>query len=158
MKMLFLLCFMLLCVNSVRAQTQMGSLHPCTVAVADFKSGRILKTISFKTIGGEEELTNRTFRIPSTRLIVTASVFYTDESMASNAGFDSMRLGLSVSRKAQSQAFGSPNNAVAEITLNTFDTAQVYTNTYVNGRHLLVLMECRNGEQERKASEKDEEK
>lgn len=117
--------------------------HSCQVAVLDFKSERVIKRLEFSPVIGEEERTDRTFEIPGTDSRVIASVFYTDESMASTAGADSMRLAVAVSKRAWPHAFAAPNNAVAEITLATFDTAQVYTNVYVNGRHLLVLMECR---------------
>ncbi len=117
----------------------------CEVIVADVQSGGVLKFVTFNPEVYEEELTNKTFRIPRTRLIVTASVFYTDESMASRHGADSVRLGLAISAKAWPSAFASPNNAVAELTSATFDTAQVYTTRFVTGRRLLILMECQQG-------------
>ncbi len=117
--------------------------HQCEVYVADMASRRILKTVKFRPLTGEEELTNRVFRIPATRLMVTASVFYTDESMASKAGADSMQLALAVSNHSWSQAFASPNNAVTEITLSTFDTARVETNVRSGSSRLLIGMECK---------------
>jgi hypothetical protein len=62
--------------------------------------------------------------------------------MASKAGADSMKLALAVSKRKWSQAFASPNNAVAEMTLNTFDTARVETNVFSSRRRLLIRMEC----------------
>ncbi|MGA9994323.1 MAG: hypothetical protein WBP93_02860 [Pyrinomonadaceae bacterium] len=109
----------------------------------DFKSGSVIKTVEFSPVIGEEERTDRSFEIPGTDSKVIASVFYTDESMASTSGSDSMRLAVAVSKRAWPHAFAAPNNAVAEVTLATFDTAQVYTNAYVNGKHLLVLMQCK---------------
>jgi len=118
--------------------------HQCEVYVADIASKRIVKTVQFSPLIGEEELTNKVFRIPETRLMVTASVFYTDESMASKAGADSMQLALAVSKHSWSQAFASPNNAVTEITLSTFDTARVSTNFRSGSSRLLIGMECKN--------------
>ncbi len=40
----------------------------------------------FRTVIGEEELTNKTYQFPGSKLMITASVFYTDESMASAKG------------------------------------------------------------------------
>lgn len=117
--------------------------HSCQVGVIDFESGSVIKTVEFSPVIGEEERTDRSFEIPGTDSRVIASVFYTDEAMASNSGADSMRLGVAVSKRAWPHAFAAPNNAVAEVTLATFDTAQVYTNAYVNEKHLLVLMECK---------------
>ena len=111
--------------------------------MGDLASKRILKTFQFSPLTGEEELTNNVFRIPGTRLLVTASVFYTDESMVSNVGQDSMKLGLAVSNQRWNQAFASPNNAVAEVTLHSFDTARVKTNIWSGSRRLLVGMECK---------------
>lgn len=118
--------------------------HQCDVSVADMASRRILKTVRFSPLTGEEELTNKVFRIPGTALKVTASVFYTDESMASKAGADSLRLAIAVSKHSWSQAFVSPNNAVTEVTLSTFDTARVETNVYSGKSRLLIGMECKN--------------
>lgn len=117
--------------------------HQCEVYAADIASKRILKKVQFSPVIGEEELTNKVFPIPGTSLMVTASVFYTDESMASKAGFDSMQLALAVSKRSWPDAFRSPNNAVTEITMATFDTARVQTNVRSGSRRLLVIMECK---------------
>jgi hypothetical protein len=105
-------------------------------------SGRVLNKVQFNPLTGEEQLTNRVLRIPGTKLVVTASVFYTDESMASKAGNDSMQLALAVSKHGLPSAFASPNNAVTEITLATFDTARVSTNVRSGSKRILIAMEC----------------
>jgi hypothetical protein len=117
--------------------------HQCEVYAADRASRRILKKVQFSPLTGEEELTNQVLRIPGTRLVVTASVFYTDESMASKAGADSMQLALAVSKHSWPDAFQSPNNAVSEVTLRTFDTARVETKVRSGSRGFLVGMECK---------------
>ena len=117
--------------------------HQCEVYAADIASKRILKNIQFSPLTGEEELTNKVFPIPGTSLMVTASVFYTDESMRSKAGLDSMQLALAVSKRSWPDAFQSPNNAVTEITLATFDTARVQTNVRSGASRLLISMECK---------------
>jgi hypothetical protein len=133
---------------AIGAPAQSHSCFPhcdqCQVYVADMASKRILKTVQFTPLTGEEELTNKVFRIPGTKLMVTASVFYTDESMASSAGQDSIKLALAVSNRSWPQAFVSPNNAVTEVTLKTFDTARVETNIHSGSSRLLVGMECKN--------------
>jgi len=55
---------------------------------------------SFATVIAEEELT-KAFRLPRTGLFIVASVFYTDESMASEKGADSISLELALSRGKQ---------------------------------------------------------
>ncbi len=139
---------MLLAIGTpAQTNSQIGSCSPhcrqCEVYAADVASKRILKKVQFSPVTGEEELTNKVFRIPGTNLMVTASVFYTDESMASKAGLDSMQFALAVSKRSWPDAFARPNNAVAEITLATFDTARVETNLRSGSRRLLVSMECK---------------
>ncbi len=96
----------------------------------------------FRTVHGEEELTTKTYRFPHSRLFVTAGVFYTDESMASAAGLDSMLLGVAVSRRALKDVFSAENNAVAELTSATADAARVKQYVRVGGRLYLVGLQC----------------
>lgn len=97
----------------------------------------------FRSVIGEEELTTKTYPFPGQKLVITASVFYTDESMASSEGVDSMLIGLAVSEKAQKDAMLSESNAVAEITMNQRDTVRIKKYLKINGRLYLVGMECR---------------
>ncbi|HEX6182431.1 MAG TPA: hypothetical protein VFZ44_00875 [Pyrinomonadaceae bacterium] len=96
----------------------------------------------FRTIHAEEELTTKSYRFPGSRLYITAGVFYTDESMASAAGFDSMLLAVAVSRRPLKDVFGAENNAVAELTSATADTARVKQYVRVNRRLYLVGLQC----------------
>jgi hypothetical protein len=97
----------------------------------------------FRTKIGEEELTTKTYPFPGSRLIITASVYYTDESMASSEGFSSMLLGIAVSNKAQNDAISAEDNAVAEVTLNEqTDTVRAKKYVKVNGKLYLVGIEC----------------
>ena len=151
MKVIMLLPAMALALGTIGTPAQTNSqtsscsphCHQCEVVAADIASKRILKKAEFSPLTGEEELTNKVFRIPGTNLMVTASVFYTDESMASKAGLDSLQLALAVSKRSWPDAFQSPSNAVAEITLATFDTARIQTNVRSGSRRLLVSMECK---------------
>lgn len=91
----------------------------------------------------EEELTTKTYRFPGSKLFITASVYYTDESMASAEGEDSMLVGIVVSPKPQRDAIAAENNAVTEVT-RTDNRFTVRTKRYVrvNGRLYLVGIEC----------------
>lgn len=143
MKLIILSVALLLAVGaSAQTNSCFPHCHKCEVYVADVASRRILKKVEFSPLTGEEELTNQELRIPG--LVVTASVFYTDESMASSAGADSMQLAIAVSKHSLRDAFGVSNNAVTEITLSTFDTARVQTNVRSGSRKLLIGMECKN--------------
>jgi hypothetical protein len=97
----------------------------------------------FRSVIGEEELTTKSYAFPGNKLVITASVFYTDESMASSEGVDSMLIGVAVSEKAQKDAMSSENNSVAEITMNERDTVRTRKYLRINGRLYLVGMECR---------------
>jgi len=93
---------------------------------------------------GEEQLTTKTYRFPKSNLTIAASVFYTDESMASSKGNDSMLLGIVVSRKAERDATSASNNAVTEVTYNdSLDTVRAKKFLTLNGRQYLVGLECR---------------
>jgi hypothetical protein len=92
---------------------------------------------------GEEELTTKTYTIPGSNSVITASVFYTDEMMASATAAESVLLGIAVAGKAQENAFDVPNNAVAEVTYNDFtDAVRVKTNVKIKGRSFLVGLQC----------------
>jgi hypothetical protein len=87
----------------------------------------------------EEELTTRTFPFPDSKQVITASVYYTDESMPAT----SMMLAIAISDKAQESALSSPNNAVAEVNYDE-NTKAVRVRKYVemNGRFFLVGLQC----------------
>jgi hypothetical protein len=93
----------------------------------------------FKAVVGEEELTTKSYPFPESKLVVTASVFYTDESMPG----DSMMLGIVVSDRALKDALSAPNNAVAEVTYDG-NTKIVRARKYVdvNGRSFLIGLQC----------------
>lgn len=92
---------------------------------------------------GEEELTTKTFAFPGSSLVITASVFYTDEMMRSATSSDSMLLGIVVADRAQENAFSTPGNAVAEVTLNDgTDAVRVKTNVQIKGRSFMVGLQC----------------
>jgi hypothetical protein len=93
----------------------------------------------FPTKVAEEELTTKTFPFPDSKLVITASVFYTDESMPA----DSITLGLVVSDKAEKNAISAPNNAVSEVNYDG-NTKIVRVRKYVdvNGRNFLVGLQC----------------
>lgn len=98
----------------------------------------------FHPVIGEEELTTKTYPFPGSSLHITASVYYTDESMASAAGSDSMLVGIVVSSGPQRDAISAENNAVSEVTLNDhLDTVRAKKYVKVNGRLYLVGIECR---------------
>jgi hypothetical protein len=97
----------------------------------------------FSATVGEEELTTKSFPLPGSNAVITASVYYTDEMMRSKTGSDSMLLGIVVADKAQEDALTAPNNAVAEATYNQFtDAVRVKMNVKIKGRAFLVGLQC----------------
>jgi hypothetical protein len=97
----------------------------------------------FRTDIGEETLTTKTFPFPKSRLIITASVYYTDESMASKRGVDSVLLGIVVAPTAKKSALSEDDNAFAETTFFDRDTLRVKKYQNVNGRRYLIGIQCR---------------
>ena len=111
---------------------------------------KLAKSVEFEPKMAEEELTNKSFRLPASRLFLLASVFPTDESMHSAKGADSLKLGLGVSRTSSVNAFDIPNNAVAEVTLGVLDTARVERTIYLRRHLMLTRLECWDSDLEKK--------
>lgn len=117
----------------------------CEVYVLDQRDNTKLLSKKFTTEIGEEVLTTKTYPLPGTKLIITASVYYTDESMASKAGSDSMQLGIVVSKRALKDALMSLNASVAEVTLNTLDTVRTEKGVRLGKTNLSVGLICSRG-------------
>jgi len=94
---------------------------------------------------GEEELTTRHYDLPESKLKITASVYYTDESMASAEGEDSMVIGVTLNEKKLESALADVrSNAIAEVTLDDHtDTLRAKQYVEVKGRRYLLGIECR---------------
>jgi hypothetical protein len=96
----------------------------------------------FSTVHGEEELTTKAFRIPKSKLFVTASVYYTDEVLPTKYGA-SITLALSVATKPQKNAMASLNNTSMEVPDSVdLDIFRVKQNIRVNGRLYLLGLQC----------------
>lgn len=114
-------------------------------AQADAKALSVGQTVfaEFRPVIGEEELTTKTYRFPGSNLTITASVYYTDESMASIHGSDSMQVGIVVSPRVQRDAMSAEDNAVAEVTYgDNVDTVRAKKYLKIKGRLYLVGIEC----------------
>jgi hypothetical protein len=97
----------------------------------------------FRPVIGEEELTTKTYRFPRSKLIITASVFYTDESLRSVKSADSIIVAVVVSPRRQREALSAENNAVAETTYTSNPiTIQARKFVRVNKRYYAVGIEC----------------
>jgi len=115
-------------------------------AEADKKALSVGQTLfpEFHPVVGEEELTTKTYRFPGSNLTITASVYYTDESMASAEGSDSMLVAVVVSPKPLKDALTAENNAVSELTNNDkVDTVRAKKYLRVNRRLYMLGIECR---------------
>jgi hypothetical protein len=91
---------------------------------------------------GEEERINKYFRLPKTNWFIVASLYSSDESLASRNGADSLDLELSLARKRRRNIFVSPAYASAEAPLNSFDIGRVSMMAKVGGHRQLVVLEC----------------
>ena len=101
----------------------------------------------FKPTVGEEETTTKTYRFPRSKLIITASVFYTDESLGTSKGADSIFVAVAVAPKRFRQALSATNNAVAEAAITGKPYAiRAKKWLRVNGRLYVVGIECRDDE------------
>jgi hypothetical protein len=136
---------LMLCPNNVVAQR--GS-DNCEMYVVDADAKKDVMLEKFTTIIGEEVLTNKTYPLLKTGLFITASVYYTDESMASERGYDSMILGVAVSENTLPDAFSTPNNAFAEVTLSTLDMIRAKMYYKVKDKRYLIGIQCSKGKHE----------
>jgi len=110
-------------------------------SAAAAKAIKILGEFSPKI--GEEEITTVHYSFPGTKLMVTATVYYTDESLASKKAQDSMELGIVVGPKAEKDALSAMNNAIAEVTYDAAtDKVRIKKFLTVDGRSYLVGLEC----------------
>jgi len=141
MKTLSCGCALLLCASMTFAQS--SNADRCTVAAADMQTKKSVELGSFTTVIAEEELTTKAFKLPRTAFFIVASVFYTDESMASEKGSDSVSLELALSKSKQRDVLRSVSWAEAEMPLSTFDVGRVTMLIKLNGSAQLVLMECK---------------
>ncbi len=132
-------------VDVAQARQAAESFRETRCAEADAKALAKGQTVfpEFRPVKGEEELTTKTYRLPGTSLIITASVYYTDESMASAEGADSMLVGVVMSPQPQQNAISAEGNAVSEVTFNDkLDTVRAKKYVRVKGLLYLVGIEC----------------
>jgi hypothetical protein len=127
--------------SSVLAQS--GNSDRCEVGIANLKTQKSVMLGTFKTVIAEEELTTKAFRLPQSNLFIVASVFYTDESLASEKGADSISLELVLSSSRKRNVLRSRGWAEAELPLNGFDVGRVTMMIKARDHPELVVMECR---------------
>ena len=146
--LLFLCAVLFSCVSVVG---QNNNSDRCQVVVLDV-TGKTAEGIrsapsrelgTFDTVVYEGEVTTRAFRLPGTRLFVVATVWYDDETLASEKGPDSVSLELTVSTRRNRDVLRSLVFANTEMPLNGFDVGRVGTMIRAGGRKQVVIMECR---------------
>lgn len=124
----------------------------CAVATLNIDSPNpeIIRKQKFKEIGrfkvdgvGEEERITKYFRLPRTNWFVAASLYGTDESMASKSGVVSLDMELSLARRRRRNIFTSPSYASSETPFNAFDVARVSMIVRARGHRQMIVMECR---------------
>jgi len=130
---------------SLKFQAELENAKEADYPKIEAKYKDVETTFPFEATVAEEEQTTKHFPFPNSKLFITASVYYTDEMMASETGSDSITLGIFVSPKKPESAIGLENvgNAVADIAYNQL-TSKVRVKHYVivNGKEYLVGLEC----------------
>ena len=153
----------------VAAQTGADACHVYVLDLA--KSARALKTVEkaeseeavakalsaaqtifpeFRPTIDEEELTTKHYSFPGSKLVITASVYYTDESMASHGDGastsrnDSMLIGITVANQGKASAIEpQAGNAITEVTYDQYtNKIRAKQHVKVRGRTYLVGIEC----------------
>ncbi len=92
----------------------------------------------------EEKMTEHTYPIPGSKWLVKASVYYTDELMASPHGHrDSIHYGWALVQDASVAVATAKENAIAEIHLSdNMGLVRVKRNVVIDGRTYLLGLEC----------------
>ncbi len=140
-------------VDVARAKRAFDKFRETGDEVADARALTVGQTVfpEFFPVIGEEELTTKHYTFPGSRFVITASVYYTDESMASRGAGEyrlnaqSMVIGVLVSSRARPSAIGdtSGDAAISEVTYDEY-TNKVRAKKYVRlrGRNYLLGIEC----------------
>jgi len=98
----------------------------------------------FITKVGEEELTTKSYPFPGGKQVITASVFYTDESLFSTGHSESILMGIVVGAKATENALDAADAVIAEVSYDeNTDVVRVKRNIIINTRDYIVGLECR---------------
>lgn len=159
-KQILFLIVLILISNIYNLAQQVTDSHRCTVVVADISKVKSLDSDNedfeddspeiksqeigkFDTVIGEEELIVKSFKLPDTKLFVTASVFYTDESMAGKDSQDSMSLEIMISSKPERNALSAINFAESEVLSKNFEVARASTIYKTGKKKFMIIMECR---------------
>ena len=148
-KLIFTFLVVLITANTSVAQG--FTKFDCSVATLNLDSPNpeVIKKQPVREIGkfkvdgvGEEERISRYFRLPKTSWFVVASLYASDESMASKSGVESFDMELSLSKSLKRNIFASPAYASAETPFNTFDTGRLSMIVRSGGHRWMVLMQC----------------
>ncbi len=116
--------------------------HPDTNSSELQKTAQKVEKIlgKFKAEVGEEVATTRSYQLPGTDLTVTATVFYTDESMDLS---DSILLGLVIAKGSVDNAIQAPGASVAEVNYEkTTYKVRATQRLLIQGRPWVVGLEC----------------
>jgi hypothetical protein len=123
----------------------------CSVATLNLDSPnpevirkQLVKEIGrFKVDGvGEEDRVSKYFRLPKTNWFIVASLYASDESMASKSGVESFNMELSLARRRKRNIFTSPVYASSEMPFNTFDIGRVVMIVRAGNHRQMVSMQC----------------
>jgi hypothetical protein len=126
----------------------------CQVSILDMapnSPGSSQAIGTFDATVGEEELTTRSYKIPGIQQTVTASVFYTDESIGIEYGDSSAILGLSVGKKAVKNAIEAKDASLGEADISSqFGLVKIRIAKRIqsDGKDLSIQLECKEQKQD----------
>jgi len=127
-------------VDTAAAEKMMERVNECEKIPA--KCG-VVEFPAFIPVIGEEEFTTRTYKFPWSPLTITASLFFTDESLASSKGSDSVVMTITLARTWPKEVQADENSAQAEFSLTSnADAIRVKRYYRVQGKQYLVGLEC----------------
>src|SRR5256885_1282740 len=123
-------------VDTVLAEKMMEHLNECEKTPA--KCG-IVEFPAFMPVIGEEEVTTKTYKFPLSSLTITATVFFTDETLTSSKGSDSVVMTITLAHSSPKDVQANENSAQAEFSLvSNADAMRVKRYYRVEGKQYLV--------------------
>jgi hypothetical protein len=127
-------------VDTALAEKMMKRLNECEKNPA--RCG-IVEFPAFIPVMGEEELTTKTYKFSWNSLTITANVFFTDETLASSKGSDSVVMTITLAHGSPKGVQADENSAQAEFSLvSNADAMRVKRYYRVDGKQYLVGLDC----------------
>lgn len=144
MKKTIIIClFIAFWLSDVFAQSKNAN-HYCEVSIVDFSTDTGAKLGTFNTLVEREKKTQKSYKLPGTKLFVTVMVTYEAENpFSKDPSPTDVYLVLAVGKRKYPNLELKPGIATAEIPLKYFEIARVKMNYMGKSQLAIVSLECK---------------